>query len=76
MAWVDTDPHQARACMITLIDHALHDSGIGSVLDGTLSVLQFSHPVARLASASVSWPTAFQVAPEFQKKNFPRYVGR
>ncbi|HEY0598054.1 FadR/GntR family transcriptional regulator [Sphingopyxis sp.] len=33
------DPHQARACMVTLIDHALHDAGIGSALDGTLSVL-------------------------------------
>lgn len=54
--------------MITLIDHALHDSGIGSVLDGTLSVLQFSHSIARLASTSISWPTAFQVVPEFQKE--------
>jgi DNA-binding FadR family transcriptional regulator len=32
------DPRQARTCMITLIDHALQDTGIGSVLDPALSV--------------------------------------
>lgn len=31
------DPRQARICMITLIDHALRDAGVNSVLDPALS---------------------------------------
>ncbi|WP_136162960.1 FadR/GntR family transcriptional regulator [Sphingomonas flavalba] len=36
-ALAQSDPHQARTCMIALIDHALHDAGVTSALDPALS---------------------------------------